>query len=185
MNIRTPIIITLFVTVIAIIGINGLNNYKLKTLNIAYENNVAKLQDAITAMDAVWTDYFHSPLYSDKELTNYNVKPGKFMQEFLKIKQFCGSSNGDCFAKKYTYENGQPYTPKFEGACAQLSTGPSICMIPQIKDKNIQGLIDVNGKDKPNMYGKDLRTFELDAKTRNYDPEDDQIEAVKVVKPRY
>jgi hypothetical protein len=42
MNIRTPIIITLFVTVIAIIGINGLNNYKLKTLNIAYENNVAK-----------------------------------------------------------------------------------------------------------------------------------------------
>lgn len=183
MDFKKPIILTAMVILIAILGITGINKYKLKTLNIAYENNIIKLQEAITAMDATYTDYFHSPLYSDIELRNYDVKPGRFFEEYLKIRQFCGSSNGDCFAKKYKYENGQPYTPTFEGACAQLKTGPSICMMPQIKNKNITGLIDVNGLDKPNVYGKDLRTFEIKAKIRNYDPDDDQVEAVKVVKP--
>lgn len=183
MDIKKPLILAIMVTLTAILGIGGFNKYKLKTLNIAYENNIIKLQEAITAMDAVWTDYFHSPLYSDVELKNYDVKPGKFFEEFLKIKKYCGSSNGDCFAKKYKYENGQPYTPHFEGACAQLKTGPSICMIPQVKNNDIKGIIDVNGLDAPNVYGKDLRTFEIKAKIRNYDPDDDRIEAVRSVQP--
>ena len=181
MDIKKPLILTIMVILTAFLGITGINKYKIKTFDIAYENNIVKLQEAIAAMDVVWTDYFRSPLYSDKELKSYDIKPGKFMQEFLKIKEFCGSSNGDCFAKRYKYDNGQPFTPNYIGACATLKTGPSICMIPQIKDKNITGIIDVNGKDKPNVYGKDLRTFEIKAKIRNYSPEDDRIEDVKYV----
>ena len=41
--------------------------------------------------------------------------------------------------------------------------------------------IDVNGKDAPNIYGKDLRLFEIRAKIRNYDPN----EAVGKVKEVY
>ena len=47
-------------------------------------------------------------------------------------------------------------------------------MIPQIKKENITGIIDVNGTGAPNVYGKDLRTFEIKAKIRNYAPEDDE-----------
>ncbi len=54
-------------------------------------------------------------------------------------------------------------------------------MKPQIKNNNIKGIIDVNGKDAPNIYGKDLRLFEIRAKIRNYDPN----EAVGKVKEVY
>ncbi len=182
MNIKTLVIITVMITLTAILGVNGFNKYKIKTLNTAYKNNIAQLQQAISSLELTGIDYFHSPLYSEVKPENYDLKPGKFFKEILKISKYCGSSNGDCFAKKYTYENGQPYTPNFEGACAQLKTGPSICMTPQIENNDISGLIDVNGTDKPNVYGKDLRTFEIQAKKRSYNPDDDRIEAVKFIK---
>lgn len=181
-DIKAPAIFTIMVILIVILAMSGIRYYKTKTLNLAYQNAIIRLQDAITAMDAVGTDYFHSPLYSDKELKNYELKPGKFLIETIGVSKYCGNSNGDCFAKKYKYENGQPYTPTFKGACATLKNGPSICMIPQIRKNNITGIIDVNGKDTPNVYGKDLRTFEIKAKIRNYDSEDDEnTEAVNFV----
>lgn len=181
-NIKTPLILAVMVIILVVLGLSGVRHYKIKTLNLAYQNAIIRLQDAITAMDAVGTDYFHSPLFSNKELTDYSVRPGKFLQETIGVSKYCGNSNGDCFAKKYKYENGQPYTPNFKGACAILKNGPSICMLPQIKDKNITGIIDVTGPDAPNVYGKDLRTFEIKAKIRNYDPEDDEnTEAVNFV----
>ena len=47
-------------------------------------------------------------------------------------------------------------------------------MMPQIKHNDIYGIMDVNGKDSPNILGKDLRTFTIKAKVRNYEPEDDE-----------
>ena len=181
---KTPIILAVMVAILVILGLSGIKHYKIKTLNLAYQNAIVRLENAINAMDAVGTDYFHSPMYSDKELKDYDLRPGKFLKEIVGVSKYCGNSNGDCFAKKYKYENGQPYTPKFEGACAKLKNGPSVCMIPQIKKENITGIIDVNGTDGPNVYGKDLRTFEIKARIRNYDPDDDVIDNVKVV-PRY
>lgn len=181
---KTPIILAVMVAILVILGLSGIKHYKIKTLNLAYQNAIVRLENAITAMDAVGTDYFHSPMYSDKELKDYDLRPGKFLKEIVGVSKYCGNSNGDCFAKKYKYENGQPYTPVFKGACATLKNGPSVCMIPQIKDENIKGIIDVTGTDGPNVYGKDLRTFEIKARIRNYDPDDDVIDNVKVV-PSY
>jgi len=185
-NSKAPLLITIAVVMFIALFLGAVNHYKNKTLNLAYENNIIRLQDAITAMDATWSDYFHSPLFSEKKLTDYSLRPGKFLQEIVGVSQYCGNSNGDCFAKKYKYENGQPYTPKFEGACAKLKNGPSICMLPQIKDENIKGIIDVTGTDGPNVYGKDLRTFEIKARIRNYSPEDDEnVQSVNVVNGPY
>ena len=178
---KSPVILAVMVILVIILGLKGIANYKIKTLNLAYDNAIVRLEEAITMMCASGTDYFHSPLYSNKELTDYSLRPGKFLQEIVGVSQYCGNSNGDCFASKYTYENKQPYTPKFEGACATLKNGPSICMKPQIKKNNITGIIDVNGKEPPNMYGKDLRLFEIKAKIRNYDPDDERVEAVREV----
>jgi len=185
-NLKAPIIITMAVILFVALFSGAVKHYKTKTLNMAYQNAIIRLQDAITEMDAVGTDYFHSPLYSDKKLKNYDLKPGKFLVDIVGVSKFCGSSNGDCFAKKYKYENGQLYTPEFKGACATLKNGPSICMIPQIKNENITGIIDVTGTDGPNVFGKDLRTFEIRAKIRNYTPEDDEmIQEVNVVDQPY
>lgn len=181
MNTRGYIIFALMFTITSFLVVKGVNNYKIKTLNLAYENNVAKIKDSITSSATIWEDYFHSPLYSDVELKDYDLKPGKFFDEVLKIHRYCGSSNGDCFAKKYKDEKGKKYTPVYEGACAVLKTGPVLCMTPQIKNENIKGIIDVNGQEGPNVFGKDLRLFEIEAKKNYYSDEDDKIEAVKYV----
>ena len=169
-NLKSPVILTVMVVLVAILGLKGIAVYKLKTLNLAYDNAIIRLEEAINVMLASGADYFHSPLYSDKELSDYSIKPGKFLREIVGVSSYCGNSNGNCFAPKYTYVNNQPYKPVFEGACATLKNGPSICMKPQIKNNNIKGIIDVNGKDAPNMYGKDLRLFEIRAKIRTYNP---------------
>ncbi len=169
-NLKSPVILTVMVVLVAILGLKGIAVYKLKTLNFAYDNAIVRLEEAINVMLANGADYFHSPLYSDKELSDYSIKPGKFLREIVGVSSYCGNSNGNCFATKYTYVNNQPYKPVFEGACATLKNGPSICMKPQIKNNNIKGIIDVNGKDAPNMYGKDLRLFEIRAKIRTYNP---------------
>ena len=169
-DLKSPIILTVMVIITVILGLRGIAAYKLKTLNLAYDNAIVRLEEAITVMITNGADYFHSPLYSDKELSDYSLKPGKFLREIVGVSEYCGNSNGNCFAKKYTYENKQPYKPIFEGGCATLKNGPAICMKPQIKNNNIKGIIDVNGKDAPNIYGKDLRLFEIKAKIRNYDP---------------
>ncbi len=169
-DLKSPIILTVMVIITVILGLRGIAAYKLKTLNLAYDNAIVRLEEAITVMITNGADYFHSPLYSDKKLSDYSSKPGKFLREIVGVSKYCGNSNGNCFAKKYTYENKQPYKPIFEGACATLRNGPAICMKPQIKNNNIKGIIDVNGKDAPNIYGKDLRLFEIKAKIRNYDP---------------
>ena len=179
MNIKSYAIFGAIFALTAFLVVRGINNYKIKTINLAYENNIVKIKDAITSSTTQWPDYFYSPLYSDTELDDYDLKPGKFFEEILKIKKSCGSSNGDCFAKKYKDEKGKTYTPEFKGACAVLQTGPVLCMIPQIKNENIKGIIDVNGQEGPNIFGKDLRPFEIDAQKRNYDPDDVKIEAVK------
>ena len=185
-NLKFPILLTFGVILFVILFVGAVKNYKTKTLNLAYENNMIRLQEAITSMDAVGTDYFHSPLYTNEELNDYTLRPGKFLTEIVGTSKYCGNSNGDCFAKKYKYENGQPYTPEFKGACATLKNGPSICMIPQIKDKNIKGIIDVTGTDGPNVYGKDLRPFEIKARIRNYAPEDDEeVQSVNFVSQPY
>lgn len=42
----------------------------------------------------------------------------------------------------------------------------SICLPPQVGAKAIVGIIDLNGKNPPNVLNRDLRTFTLEAKTR-------------------
>lgn len=173
-NNKLPFILGIATILGAVIVVSCLNAYKSKMFGITYNSTVSKMQDAITAMETSGHDYFRSPLYSDVKLDDYSVKPAKFLSDTIGIKEDCGNSNGKCFASKYKDENSKIYNPKFEGACALLKNGISICMMPQIKHNDIYGIMDVNGKDSPNILGKDLRTFTIKAKVRNYEPEDDE-----------
>lgn len=59
------------------------------------------------------------------------------MKKYLRVAKYCGDNNG-----------------------------VSICMLPQIGAVGINGLIDLNGKKGPNIFGRDLRFFSLPVKTR-------------------
>lgn len=91
------------------------------------------------------------------------------MKKYLRVAKYCGDNNGDCFADKYyEYDKAvkKEYIPKYAGSCASLKNGVSICMLPQIGAVGVNGIIDLNGKKGPNIFGRDLRLFSLPMKTR-------------------
>ena len=52
---------------------------------------------------------------------------------------------------------GPIYTPSYDGNCAILKNGTSVCL--NVNGGNIAMLIDVNGPKGPNVWGRDLRTY--------------------------
>lgn len=114
-------------------------------------------------------DFFSTMMYTPSEPKSYTDSSGAFIKKYLKVSRYCGDNNGNCFAPKY-YEfkdnDKIEYKPEFKGACAILKNGMSLCLLPQIGNQAISGIIDINGKKGPNVKDKDLLTFSLSAKNR-------------------
>ena len=90
------------------------------------------------------------------------ILPVSFIKKYLRVAKYCGDTNSDCFADKYyEYKDNkkEEYTPTYKGGCARLKNGMSICITPQIGARSIEGLLDINGKKGPNVFGRDLRSF--------------------------
>ena len=150
-------------TTILVIG--GIKRYNENLFDMSYKVNLQKLQEGLSMMTSTGIDYFYSPMYvNPDEEVNYDETSGTFLKTYFELKKYCGTAYQDCFAKKYKDENKKPYQPKFEGACAIIKNGTSICLIPQIGEDNITGIMDMNGQYGPNMYDKDLREFEIKAR---------------------
>ena len=108
-------------------------------------------------------DFYSTMMYTASTQETYEETSGKFVKKYLKVSKYCGDSNGDCFGDKYynyndTTHKKEIYEPVFQGACASLKNGASICITPQ----SSSGLIDINGKKGPNVFGRDLRPFTID-----------------------
>lgn len=148
-----------------------ITKYQQKTLSYLYEREVQAISAAVEALTVTEnkSNFFETSLYKDSAVTDYDDSTGKFMKKYLRVAKYCGSSNGNCFASKYfEYKNKDKveYVPTYEGACASLKNGISICMKPQIGGANIEGLIDLNGKKGPNVLNIDLKKFSISSKTR-------------------
>jgi type II secretory pathway pseudopilin PulG len=108
-------------------------------------------------------------IFSDTKFQSHDESE-KFIKKYFKVNKYCGTNNGNCFAKKY-YEynnkNKTVYTPEYKGACASLKNGMSICLSSDGKGSTT-AIIDINGKKGPNIYGRDLRvlTMTYDAVTK-------------------
>ena len=182
-SVQLMITVAIAFMITSLLAVKGINHYKARLLEISYKNNIQKLETTVDAMtlDNGSEDFFRTPMYSEFDTLKYSHTAARFLNEYIGTKKDCGDSNGECFAKQYKDLKNKKYTPVYKGACAILKGGVSICITPQIKKKPISGIMDLNGTEGPNVYGKDLHNFELRLRERNYDPNDEEIEAVKYV----
>lgn len=143
----------------------GIKRYNENLFDVGYQVNIQKINEALLLMTASGTDYFYSPMYIDEgENINYEETAGTFIKSYFDLKKYCGTTPGECFASKYKNEKKKPYKPAFKGACGQLKSGTSFCIIPQIANADITGLMDMNGPYGPNVLGKDLREYTIKAR---------------------
>ena len=140
----------------------------------AYERNINAISDAVNTLIVLENkDFFKTDMYKDAAQPDYEGSSGTFIKKYMKVSRYCGSgaSNAqNCFASKYYQYNDNKkniYSPAYDGACAILKNGASLCLLPQIGTTGVKGIIDLNGRKGPNIFGRDLRIFTLPAKTQN------------------
>ena len=147
-----------------------ISKYQAKSFDLGFEREIKSLNNALDILAITENkDYFKTMMYVAETPETYEENSGEFLKKYLKLSKYCGENNGDCFAPVYyKYENKDKsvYNPEFKGACGSLKNGSSICLTPQIGAESPKVLVDINGKKGPNVLGKDLRTFELNLKTR-------------------
>ena len=106
-----------------------------------------------------------------------STSSSNLMTKYVKVVRSCSATGKDCFADKYSKFSGKTksdYTPTYSGSCGILQNGMSLCLENVVTDANtktngnvatttykIRGIIDLNGKKKPNIFGQDLRIFEI------------------------
>ena len=127
--------------------------YQDKTFESAYNREVHSLQDSIDSLAAVENQ---QSFYE----TTLAKTPETYMKKYLRVSKYCGASGKDCFGKfysEYSDHEKKTYTPSYDGNCAILKNGTSVCL--NVNGGNIAMLIDVNGPKGPNVWGRDLRTY--------------------------
>lgn len=175
---KTAFTLTEILLALAIVGVIAalvlpamISKFNEKTLDLGFDREVKTILSAVDSLVVTENkkDFFSTIMYLNAEPESYTDSSGKFMKKYLKVSKYCGDSNGDCFANKY-YEykdkKKEEYILTYKGGCGRLKNGMSICIVPQIGAKGIEGLIDLNGAKGPNVLGRDLRSFTLAAKTR-------------------
>ena len=174
--VRTGFTLTEILLTIAIVGVIAalvlpaiVTNYQNRALDIGYEREYKTISGSLRnlAVSENKVDFYSTMMYSASAPDSYDETSGKFIKKYLKVSKYCGDSNGDCFAEKYynyddTTHKKNVYEPVYKGACANLKNGASICLTPQVGGEKISGLIDINGKKGPNVFGRDLRHFTID-----------------------
>ena len=154
---------------ITLLVVSGLKKYNENLFDMSYKVNIQKLNESLLLMCASGIDFFYSPMFiKEGETYSYDNTSGEFLQKYFELKKYCGTSADGCFASKYKDEHKKIYKPDFKGACAILKNGTSICLTPQISNNNITGFMDMNGPYGPNIYGKDLRDFEIKARKMRF-----------------
>ena len=127
--------------------------YQDKTFESAFKREVHSLQDSIDSLAALE----NKPSFYETSLAK---TPETYMKKYLRVSKYCGTSGKDCFGKFYSeYSNHEKktYTPSYDGNCAILKNGTSVCL--NVNGGSIDMLIDVNGPKGPNVLGRDLRTY--------------------------
>lgn len=95
--------------------------------------------------------------WTDSEIENTSDGLNAFLKQYLDVTKICESFT-DCFASGYKSRNGSSVgvgAPPFK-AFAKLSTGASVAMYAPTDSEIGAFLVDANGKDLPNVFGKDL-----------------------------
>lgn len=163
--------------VIAIIGVisvltlpNVMGNYKKKT----YVAQLQKVYNQISqAAQQFMVDEEADSLVDTSLTTDDGVK--NFLKKYFKVVKTCDDNYSECMGATYksldlSASSSVDDLGMSGSYCAVLNTGATICMYPMDdwykknypkKHDRSWMLVDVNGKNGPNVNGRDLFQFEL------------------------
>ena len=83
----------------------------------------------------------------------------RFFKNYFKVVQDCGNDSTPCFADSYKKISGTDTLFYCNNNCMVLASGASIGTLNENKDGNTeiitQIVVDVNGKNGPNIFGRD------------------------------
>ncbi len=165
---------------VAIIGIIAaitiptvIQNHTKKSFSLLLQKNYVELQENLTILQ---TENYNSNLYDSILISNTET----FIKEYYKVSKYCGSSSSSCFASSYrTISNSNTSTSfSCNGYNAILASGAAICMIPTTP---VTVYLDVNGKQDPNIGGRDMFTFNIykDFMIDEVDPEGSSLDSAR------
>lgn len=95
---------------------------------------------------------------------NITKSAGKFLKKYFRISQDCGLTAQPCFAPTYKSINGTSKDFNCEGYTIATENGAAICLVPaEMGSPDIAAIVyvDVNGKEKPNIGGRDIFSFQI------------------------
>ena len=171
------------VGIIAALTIPGVvSNYNQKALITQLQKNYIELQEALLILK---TENYHRGLdgsiLNKKGSKTVANTAGRFLREYYKILDDCGSDTQPCFADKYADINSLTDTDFScaDGYSVTVASGAAICIIPaEITDDDVVDpntgaptlkdidnpavvYIDVNGTEGPNIGGRDMFTYSI------------------------
>lgn len=178
---ETLITLTIIGIIAALTLPTVVSNYRKKLYVAALQNTYNQFSNG--AEQALIDSRMRS--FADTDLTTTDGV-GAFFKKYFRVVKDCGVAEdnaSDCFAASYRAFDKTAYTPALKGKyCVTFNTGVSACMGTIGPDSEYEDgspshgyanvIVDINGKDKPNINGRDLFGFEFytDAKiSEGYD----------------
>lgn len=170
------------VGIIAAVTIPGVvTNYNQKAMLTQLQKNYVELQETLLMLK---TENYHKGLegsiLNKKNTKTVEETAGKFLKDYYKVTQDCGTDTQPCFAEQYADINSVTYTDfSCDGYSVNVASGAAICIIPasifsaisidpstlqpsKVETKNpVVVYLDVNGAKGPNIGGRDMFTFNI------------------------
>lgn len=95
---------------------------------------------------------------------NITKSAGRFLKKYFRISQDCGLTAQPCFADTYKSITGVSEAFECDGYTVSLENNTAICLVPaEMGSRDIAAIVyvDVNGKEKPNIGGRDIFSFQI------------------------
>jgi len=178
------VIVIVFAVIVLYFALRSvMSKFQARLYDLGYKNEVQKISDAIDQLpfNQDVSSFFSTCMYLDSEPENYDLSSGVFLKKYIGVVRECSANSSNCFAKKYKTLSNADFSPKFEGSCGVLKSSAVFCIKPQIYDKDMVGIIDVNGESGPNVLDVDLRTFKIKARQKAFEKSNEtaEVETVK------
>ncbi len=166
----SEVLITLgIIGVIAALTIPALMaNYRNKLYTAQLKRTYGQIIEAAqTIMNEEQSDNFYTTSAGlPQDSSGENCKTGAcyFLRNYFKtINENCGTGDHKCVGTSYKTLNGAATSTPSGTFCIQTSNGATICAAHNTGNQVTSLTVDVNGKDDPNIAGKDV--FAMDMKT--------------------
>lgn len=167
---ETLITLTIIGIIAALTLPTVVSNYRKKLYVAALQNTYNQFSNG--AEQALVDSRMRS--FADTDLTTIEGV-GEFLKKYFRVVKDCGVSednSSECFAASYKNFDKTSYTLALKDKyCVTFNTGVSACMGVIGSDSHDEDgstyhgltnvIIDINGKDKPNINGRDVFGFEF------------------------